>query len=68
MILAIIVLSMACLGIFLTNRYYKKKDEGGIPQTIPDNLQEMINKAASEEKLQEAPVKKKKKYYYHKKK
>jgi hypothetical protein len=68
MILAIIVLGMACLGIFLTNRYYKKKDEGSILQTIPDNLQEKINKAASEEKSQEAPVKKKKKYYYHKKK
>lgn len=68
MILAIIILGMACFGIYMTNRYYKKKDQGGIPQTVPDNLQEMINKQASEEKLEEVPVKKKKKYYYHKKK
>ena len=68
MILAIIVLAMACLGVFLVNQHYKKKDQGGIPQTIPDDLQEMINKAASEEAQAEAPVKKKKKYYYHKKK
>lgn len=68
MILAIIVLAMACLGIFLTNRYYKKKNQLGTPQTIPDNLQEMINKKASEQQQAEAPVKKKKKYYYHKKK
>lgn len=66
--LAIIVLSMACLGIFLTNQYYKKKDQGGVPQTVPDDLQEMINKSASELNTEEAPVKKKKKYYYNKKK
>jgi hypothetical protein len=68
MMLAIIVLSMACLGIFLTNQYYKKKDQGGVPQTVPDDLQEMINKSASELNTEEAPVKKKKKYYYNKKK
>lgn len=66
--LAIIVLSMACLGIFFTNQYYKKKDQGGVSQTVPDDLQEMINKSASELNTEEAPVKKKKKYYYNKKK
>lgn len=66
--LAIIVLSMAFLGIFFTNQYYKKKDQRGVPQTVPDDLQEMINKAASELNTEEAPVKKKKKYYYNKKK
>lgn len=66
--LAIIVLSMACLGIFLTNQYYKKKNQVGVTQTVPDDLQEMINKSASELNTEEAPVKKKKKYYYNKKK
>jgi len=68
MMLAIIVLSMACLGIFLTNQYYKKKNQVGVTQTVPDDLQEMINKSASELNTEEAPVKKKKKYYYNKKK
>jgi len=65
--LAIIVLSMACLGIFLTNQYYKKQNQGGVNQTVPDDLQEMINKSNSELNTEEAPVKKKKKYYHKKK-
>jgi hypothetical protein len=68
MILSIIVLLLASIGVFLVNQHYKKKDQTVATQTIPDNIQEKINKAVSEEKLEEAPVKKKKKYYYSKKK
>lgn len=80
MILPIIILAMACTGIYLANQYYKKKNQAPPTQSISDNVQKMMSKYSSEAEAKkevevtqqeidivELPAKKKKKYYHHKK-
>jgi hypothetical protein len=81
MISTIILLGVVCLGVFLTNRYFKKKDQPLVMPIIPDHMDETFDNSEisssflsentgsiSTDGISQEPAKKKKKYFYNKKK